>query len=354
MKKKLLFRVDGGNVWGISIGHIKRAHYLATQLKGIYDIVFLMQNYSDGVTYVKKLGWDVHTIPVGDNSEQSIINFCKKTNPGIIIFDLVKFDYPIFTHYAKSQEICVIVFDIKGNIRGEPSIIINESFVPDLMHYDDVPAETRLYIGPDYFILPPEYLDITKPVLNHDVKNVVITMGGSDPAGLTVKILDVLRNNPYNLHYHVILGPAFKETEAVTILTKHLSNATIYKDPPNFIEILTWADIAMTSGGRTLMECSYLGIPPIVVPSIEHEELTAIEYSHLTGAINIGIWKSPESHIKLKSALTQYINNYSQRENISDSAKNMIDGKGIFRILDIINFYQTGEEIKNAKLDVSR
>ncbi len=52
------------------MGHIKRSITLATELIDTYDIVFLMQNYTDGVDYVRRLGWKVHTISVGDYSDQ--------------------------------------------------------------------------------------------------------------------------------------------------------------------------------------------------------------------------------------------------------------------------------------------
>ncbi len=246
----------------------------------------------------------------------------------------------MFTRYAKEHGIRVTVFDIKGKIRGIPSVIINDSFLPDFLHYDVMTTGTRVCSGPDYFLLPQAYRKITKPVINPDVKNILITMGGSDPAGLTVKILQVLENLPSNMHYHFILGPTFKNIETVSMMSNHFLNAVVYIYPSNFMEILTNADIVITAAGRTLMECSYLGIPTIIVPSIDHEELIALQYSRLTGATNIGIWNDISSQSKLIDALIQYIETYLQRKQISDSAKKIIDGNGLFRILMSSDHYK--------------
>jgi spore coat polysaccharide biosynthesis predicted glycosyltransferase SpsG len=335
--EKIIFRVDGGNVWGISMGHITRSLILTSKLARDYEITFLMKNYEDGVEYVKTHGWNVKTLNITDDSDQSLIDYCSDISPSIIIFDLPQFNYPLFTDYAKTHGVRVIVFDIKGRVKGNPDIIINDSFVPDLVHYNISNDLTKTYIGPDYFLLAPQYQSQKKAILKRNVSDIVITMGGSDPAGLTIKILSAIRKKPLiHLHFHVILGPAFGNCEYVKKMFYDIPFITVYVNPVNFLDILAAADIAITAAGRTLLECSYLGIPVIVVPSIEHEELTAIEFSKKTAALNIGLWNDDYSVKRIQDAIVLYSNNYEIRKTVSDSEKKLIDGCGLFRILEII------------------
>ncbi|GAA5262994.1 UDP-2,4-diacetamido-2,4,6-trideoxy-beta-L-altropyranose hydrolase [Methanocalculus sp. MC3] len=332
-----MIRVDGGKIWGVSMGHIKRSLSLAEELKNKYDIIFLMQNYIDGVNYVRQFGWDVHTIPIGDNSDRTIIDFCRYHNPIKIIFDLNQFKYPTFTQYAKTKGLPVIVFDIIGFVEGEPTIIFNDSMASEHMNYNHLQCETRLCIGSKYFILPFEYGRTRKRDINPIVNNIVITMGGSDPAGLTIKILNSIIKFSFNVHYHIILGPLFDDTESVIKLSEEYSNITMYTNPRNFVEILSDADIVITAGGRTLFESSYLGIPAIILPSIEHENVTAIEYAKRTGAINLGLWNDEWTPIKMGSTMNKYMSNYKYRQSLSETSRQLIDGIGIYRIIDIIN-----------------
>lgn len=333
--KNLIFRVDGGNVWGVSMGHVKRTLHLATELRQKYNITFLMQDYSDGVQYVQDNGWMVSTIPIGMDCSRYILDYCERINPDKIIFDLPEFNYPDFTKYARKNKIDLIVFDIKGLVKGDPSCIINDSFVSEFVQYDIVGKETKLFTGPEYFLLPRDYQVVKKPIIREEVKNVVISMGGSDPAGLTIKILSKLPLQA-SLHYHVIMGPAFQHYQDIAQLCIGISNVTLYKDPQNFIDILANADIAIIAAGRTLFECSYLGLPVIIIPSIDHESSTANEYSRMTGSVNLGIWKSEETPDKLDKTMELYLNNFDLRKKMSESAKKIIDGQGISRILDII------------------
>lgn len=333
---KIIFRVDGGNVWGISMGHIIRSLSLANHLKKRYKIIFLMKNYFDGVDYVKKLGWDVYTISIEDDTDETLIDFCKEQKPVKIIFDLNNFNFPFFTQYAKEIGLDVIVFDIKGNVQGEPSTIINDSIAHEHVNYHHLDKNIKLYIGPKFFLLPKEYLNKNEKKINLVAKNIVITMGGSDPAGLTIKIIKGIHSNFLNVHYHIILGPAFDNTKIIKEVSESLQNVSIYIDPPNFMNILFNADIAITAGGRTLFESAFLGIPVIILPSIEHELVTAIEYSKRTDAINLGMWDDERSPHSLFLSLRNYLNNYEKRQSISKASKNLIDGMGLFRVIDII------------------
>ena len=114
MKKDVLFRVDGGKVFGISMGHIKRCLILARALADQYTAVFIMKDYADGVDYVKRQGIVVEPIGVDDDSEATLIGLCETYSPARIIFDLPSNSYSAFFEYARTRKIPTIVFDIVG------------------------------------------------------------------------------------------------------------------------------------------------------------------------------------------------------------------------------------------------
>lgn len=329
MEKVLLFRVDGGKVWGISMGHIKRSLLLANVLLDNYKVVFAMKNYQDGIDFVKKSGLEVEVIDADDDSDSSLINISEKHNPTKIIFDLYATPYTYFFEYARIRKIQTIVFDIIGKCAGVPDILINDSFVKEFTSYPHLISKTKIYLGPDYFLMdkPSEVVPI-----NDVVNNVMITMGGSDPAGLTLKMLQGLLRNTLNYTLHVVLGPAFIGHREIYALVASNNSIKIYEDPVDFLKLLSCQDVVICAAGRTLYECAYFGRPVIVVPSIEHEAVISAEYARLTGSFNIGLWDESLSPIKLIKGLNKYNEDYSIRKAVYESSRALVDGHAMERI----------------------
>jgi spore coat polysaccharide biosynthesis predicted glycosyltransferase SpsG len=333
MKRAILFRVDGGKVWGTSMGHVKRALLLAENLRDKYDVVFIMKNYADGVGLVKKRDFEVSTIAIDDNKDKTLIDFCEKYKPAKLIVDLHSCPYSTAFEYARSKNIGTIAFDIAGKFSAGADILINDSFVKDFTGYSGLPGMTKRYIGPEYFIMEEKHCPVHE---SEYVKNIMITMGGSDPAGLTVRILRSMPEDFFKYRVSVVLGPLFTDHVNVSSIAKTRSSLVIHDSPGNFIDLLNAQDVVITAAGRTLYECAFLGKPVITVPSIEHEEITAREYSALTGSADVGSWEDAASPGKLLDALEAYNNDSGLRNRVSAKSRDLVDGRGLKRVLQII------------------
>lgn len=335
MKKKILFRVDGGRVWGISMGHLRRCLILATALSARFKVIFVMKNYPDGVAYARKHGVEVDLIRRDDNSNETLLKICRKHSPCKIIFDLHSNPYANFLKSVRKDKVQTIVFDTLGEFFGLPDILINDLFLPKRLKYKNSKG-TKVFLGPKYFLMNTALKGLP---IRKKIKDVLITMGGSDPAGLTLKIMKVLVGTRIfpGSNIHVVLGPCFTEDKEVYGFAKKHAFLRIYKDPDNFFELLNYQDIVVTAAGRTLYECASLGRPVIVVASIEHESVISNEYAKTCGCFNIGMWKENKSPNKLVEFLHEYKENYKLRESISMASSRLFDSKGLSRVLKIIN-----------------
>lgn len=336
MKKIALFRVDGGKVIGISMGHVKRCLLLSRALTDKYKVVFIMKEYSDGVDFAKRQGVVVEPIGVDDNSDASLIGLCETYSPAKIIFDLPANTYSAFFEYAKTRKIQTIVFDIVGKCAGKPDILINDSFVKEFALYPHLDDKTRLYTGPDYFLMDaqPEFVP-----LRTNVKDIMVTQGGSDPTGLTIEVLRCIKSGDFQHTVNVVLGPLFTDHKAIHAVAGTDNHIRIYENPADFLQLLSRQDIVITAAGRTLYECACAGRPVIVTPSIEHEAVIAAEYARLTGCFNIGLWHAHESSSRLANALYAYSNSFSLRNSVSEGGRKFFDGKALERIISLINEY---------------
>jgi len=194
---------------------------------------------------------------------------------------------------------------------------------------------TKKYTGPDYFIMgnAPRVTPI-----DDRVKEIMVTIGGSDPAGITMKVIQVLsRGSPLPYKVNVVLGPFFTDYQEICNLIGDNRGFIIHYNPQNFLELLSRQDIVITSAGRTLYESAYFGRPVVIVPSIEHEAKVAEEYAARTGAFNIRMFNDFTSPDKIIDALAIYFSESGLRRSVFESSRALVDGRGLGRVMDIVN-----------------
>lgn len=334
MKKTLLFRVDGGRVWGTSMGHTRRALLLAGKLKDRYDTVFIMKNYPDGIEFVRKNGFAVDIINAGDDTDETVIESCRRFNPEKLIVDLAVCPYSRLFAYAKAENIMSVVFDTTGKFCVNADILINDSFVKEFVEYPGISAATRKFLGPKYFIME-ENGPMVPPLKK--IADIMITFGGSDPAGLTAKIIRSLPEEFSGFKINVVLGPLFSGKDEVLQLAGSRNFIFVYDNPADFISLLSGQDIIITAAGRTLYECAFFGKTVITVPSIEHEAMTSREYAVLTGSLDIGRWEDNRSPLRLAEAFVICQSDFNIRQRIYEKSRQLVDGFGLKRVLEIIN-----------------
>ena len=95
-------------------------------------------------------------------------------------------------------------------------------------------------------------------------------------------------------------------------------------------------DAVICSGGVTLHEAIAVGTPAFVLNQVAHQLIKAqfIENSH--AAINLGLGRNYNKE-KLRKTLNFSKN---QLESMSLKAKQLIDGRGLFRVIDAINSFK--------------
>jgi spore coat polysaccharide biosynthesis predicted glycosyltransferase SpsG len=92
-------------------------------------------------------------------------------------------------------------------------------------------------------------------------------------------------------------------------------------------------DVVICSGGVTLHEAISVGTPAFVINQVEQQQTKARFIEESGAAINLGMGNQYDVE-KLREALNLKKN---ELELLSLKAKQLIDGRGLFRIIDAIN-----------------
>lgn len=332
--QRVLIRVDGGRLYGISLGHVFRCLALAKVLKKNHhaQVTFIMKDYADGVAVVKNHGFQVQTIScdIGNDEEISIIEQC---SGDVVVFDLIDIGEK-HTGRLLGKVKRVIAIDDMGNKKIEADVIVNGSMVTRFHSYPPSGKPMTYYVGPQYCVLGEEFENIPPREVREEVENILVSMGGSDPTGLTAKIAGQLASQTVSGIINLILGPAFNgEKEINAIIEKSRNRFMVYRNVSSMAEMMLQADVAISAGGRTVYELAATGTPSLVIPSAPHEMVFMDALMRLRENFCVLASIERPGDIVHNLALLQ---DRDRRTVMSRHGQTLIDGKGYKRVAEIV------------------
>ena len=332
--KKIAFRVDGNNDI-IGLGHVMRCIHLAEEFKkNGYNCYFIMKDFYETVNKVEEKNFEVDAIRVEiemSDELNMVENFVKNNYINTLILDRWDLKQEYLDEIKNKIKNFVVINDFEG-LNFKDLFVIN---VNDNITYRNEVNELSC-IGLSYAIIPDNFLNYrnVRNVRNKDAETIVISMGGSDAKKLTKKVLEFL--NKCEGHYEVItiLGPGYKfvnEIEKLNLKSKH--EIEVISNPKSMVKYFAKADIAITSGGMTKFEISFMGIPSIVLCQNVNEDFVTNNIKKYKTLINLGVGTCVEFK-EFYRAFNLLINNFDLRNEMSMNGKRLIDGLGKKRIVE--------------------
>ena len=327
-RKKIIFTVVGYKAVGL--GHAFRAVMLANELVQ-YDLLFVCEEKSDlAINYIRSHNYKVVIAPNGQ-----LVNSVLQNKPDIVINDILDTTNEYMKVY-KDAKVSTVNFEDMGSGHELADMVFNA------LYPHQVPQK-NIYVGPKYFCLRDEFIHISPPKKSDIVKNVLITFGGVDEGNITNLVLNDIAPScvKENIKLEIIIGPAYpyeKELRNTLESIKSL-NYKLIKHTKRISEHMNKADLAITSGGRTVLELASLKIPTIVICQNERETTHSFASSD-NGVINLG------HRLKLKeNAVAETFNKVIHNKEIRDfmaekmADLNLLNGKSrvIKKIKSLIN-----------------
>lgn len=348
--KPALFRVDGSHHLGL--GHITRCIAFAQGLGGIgVKSIFVIRDYGPKITeLIQHYGYNVETIPQGSSfaEDASLTSgFASRYSVNLIVTDLSNTDnmtnldeYSRYFPALKVADKFMISIDdfIKTDFPYDIQII--PYYGAENMNYKSY-GGTKLLLGPTYFIFRQEFIEAAKVSreIRKDAQNILVTMGGSDPLNLTLKIAKVLnRLNKIFLNLRIVIGPGFAASakqDIERILKGFKGNCELVIGSGNMAELMLWSDLAITGGGLTKYETAVTGTPSIMISYFDREAERAEEFERGGSTLHLGLI-SEINERDIAEAIEKLLKDFARRAEMAKRGKNLVDGKGIERIISEI------------------
>lgn len=195
-----------------------------------------------------------------------------------IIFDLPTGPLQNELNIAKEKSIWTVILDDLNNKISRANVVLNSSILANPSTY---PKDAKLLLGPQYLILDERFeTAIRNTNKQNGLFNILVTFGGSDLSGLTVKVLRALAaKNYHKLDCKVVLGPGYTDYEEIEKVANCFSGKlNLFRNPDDMLPFFVECNLAICAGGRTLYELLALKVPTVAIASIEHEEQVINEF----------------------------------------------------------------------------
>lgn len=248
---KILIYANGGEK--IGLGHIMRCLRLAFYLKGC-DISFASDDkkwLSHGHELIKNAGFKLYKIP----NHQALASL----DAQILLIDSYDVRADFFT-YIKNFFYKVVCIDDECELKFyDVDLIINPNPYASTLPYKLSPRTKTLF---GLLFLRTEFIKAKKITINKNIKNIFLTLGGSDDKNLSYFIAKSIQNYllSRNVILHIAIAKAFKYKKE--LLGLESSFIKCYENAP-MAELMLGCDVGICACGQTVYEFLSLGVPII-------------------------------------------------------------------------------------------
>lgn len=260
----ILFRVDADEKLGL--GHLSRCRSLMLALADAASCEFaVVTNNRDVVReFLPHVGFDIHVVT----------DIGRVKHADVVIIDVPDIARRKEENFQGAADLVVGIDDDGWGLPYQDILIR-----PNLLDLP-LPAEMAsddYWSGRDHIILHPAFKVQAGQLRNKDRKGkeLFVCFGGSDPGGLTLRALPLLKQLGQDMTAQIILGAAFARRQDVIEKTRDDARFVVSHNIFDMAKRIWQADAALISGGTLLYEACALGTPAVVVSQNEPQAVEA-------------------------------------------------------------------------------
>ncbi len=333
----------------IGNGHVMRCLTLAEALRRRGATVHFVCRELPGhlCEMLEERGLRVHRLPAAGTAESPGWERDAAETAAALAGDGAPADWLIVDHYAldanwervlRRHTRRLMVIDDLADRPHDCDLLLDQNLHPQAQarYASRVPPRTQLLLGPRYALLRPEFAQLRATPRAHDgqVRRVLISFGGTDPEGYTLKALDALELAGVQLQADVVVGannPHSSEIKARCAkrgLAFHCNTSAM-------AGLMAQADLAIGAGGSTTWERCCLGLPAIVVAIAENQQ----QLSEAVGKTGAQLYLGAAGKVSvdnLRHALETVLRDPELLRRMRTCAQTIVDGRGTERVSHVL------------------
>ena len=325
-----------------------RCFALAEVIKNLnFDVCFISKRLEENIyDFISKKGYKIYYISNNNNHNNLIQNDVLDTKK-IIKESKEKAAWVLVDHYDLDMEWeseirkhveKIIVIDDLANRKHNCDLLLDQNLYDNMYErYSNlVPTNCKILVGPKYALLRSKFLQVRENVkCRKTLENILISFGGSDPTNETSKVLTGIKKlHMKNTKISAVVRSTNQHMDEIKKLCSSINNCTLYCDVDNMEQLMISSDLAIGAGGTTTWERCCLGLPSIVSIIADNQTEQIKTMAEKKCVINLGDCKNLTPY-DYEECVKQI--NSNMLMNMSSNCLEIVDGKGCFRVSEIMH-----------------
>ncbi len=340
-EKPLIIRVDASSQ--IGTGHLMRCLALGQAWKDAGGrVIFITACQSEGLLqWLREEEFDIHLLakPYPDAGDWDYTKdiLAAHSNDWVVL-DGYHFDR-VYQQQVKEAGHRLLVIDDMAHLKHyHADIVLNQNLHAEQLQYSCEPY-THLLLDTRYVLLRREFLAWRgwKREIPEIARQVLVTLGGSDPENHTLKVIQALQQVDISgLEATVVIGASNPHTGILEVAIRKSSiPIRLIQNAKNMPELMAWADVAVSAAGSTVWELMFMGVPAFLIAIADNQEPIAGSAAATDAAIWIN--HEPANWMQVFAAKAhQLILDAESRAKFSYQEQCLVDGLGKIRIIDTL------------------
>jgi len=295
------------------MGHLFRMLRFSQFLRDKNEsVIFFVNAHQPAMTILNENGCDYEGVNLSDMQSNWEGQLIQKYDIDVWVNDRLDTS-AMHARNVKDARVKLVTFDDRGD-----GAAMADLHVAALV-FDEIHAlrGRKVVTGVQYLILDKGIDDHRRR--RSALNKIVVSMGGSDTYGVTVQVVEMLKDS--EIPVTIIVGPGFEHMERLQqVMPDHFD---LRVNVPSLAEAFSEFDLAITSGGITPFEACAAGLPCVVVATENFEIPVGKHLGKMGAALYAGYYKKMQ---KISVGV------FTNVQAMSERAMLCVDTKGAGRV----------------------
>lgn len=345
---RVAIRVDASATMGT--GHLKRCLSLVQALIEQGAQVSLVTRALDGVAAQVLIDTPcpVHWLPApgGDVPTESTstphatwagVSWMQDADETVAALQTERPDWLVVDHYAfdarwhealrEALGCRLLVIDDTADRALCADALLDHNWAPDhqAKYAGRLTQEPHWLTGPRHALLAPAYRNAPRCAAQPEVRSVGIFMGGTDPDGISVRVLTACRAAGFAGAIEIVSTSANPHLAVLREACAHDADARLTLDQPDLAAFFARHDLQIGAGGGATWERCCIGAPTIAIA------LAANQLAAVPGLASLGAVREATENT-LIAVLRPLLADPAARQTLGERAAALVDGRGAQRV----------------------
>jgi spore coat polysaccharide biosynthesis protein SpsF len=325
----VLMRCDGSAA--IGLGHVRRCLSIAKALRDRegFGVRFAMKDDALAIEPVQAAGFAIDVMPNGAKEVDWLLALAVEHKPVATVLD-VRTDLSATSVMRLRGADTIVTLIDDGSARR---LAADASFyppVPQVFALNWEGAEAEPYVGWEWVVLGH---DTMPPFTRRDGQpRIVVSMGGSDPQGLTRTAVRALASLKPAFDVTVVVGPG-ADARMESDIAKIAPRYTIVRSPNDLPRLMSQADLGLISFGVTAYELAALGVPAAYLCLTEDHAQSASAFERAGMGVSLGV-ASRVSEGDIAEVVAELLEDPAHLRAMGAAGRMNVDARGAARIAE--------------------